>query len=607
MFRLLFILLRYYVFWIIFSIFMRVGFIAYNHDQASSYSLSEIAMTFLYGLKLDLCMSSYFILIPVILLSISFLMPVIAIKRILSFYTFILILFSSLVAITDFELYRNWGFRMDKTPLLYLKTPGEALASTETWLTITLFVAMSVVSFIFYTGYRKFVASFFDKTKPGIKSLLLIFIIPVLIIPIRGGFGVSVLNASAVYFHTAPFINHSALNVVWNVGYSLTTNETEKSYPYFDNDKAIQIFQDLQSEAGISKKVLNTNRPNIIILILESFSSRIVEPLGGIPGICPNLNRLCSEGILFEYFYANGDRSDKGLVSILSGYPAQPTNSIIKFPEKTMHLPFLSKELGRSGYSSSLYYGGDLKFANMKSYFVNGKFDEIITVDDFPDEFNTGKWGVHDQYVFDRLLTDLDKTGEPFFKVLFSLSSHEPFEIPIKAKFPGSDEDNMFLSSAFYTDSCLGNFITQAKTKDWWDNSIIVILADHGSYLPGNVKYYEEEKFKIPMLWLGGALNITDTIISTYGSQVDVPKTLLSQMQLNNSAFEFGKDLLAPGGDKFSFFVFNDGFGFADSSFIYIHDNISDTAIFSQGDLNIKNKNKGKAYLQILAEDYMRK
>ena len=88
-------------------------------------------------------------------------------------------------------------------------------------------------------------------------------------------------------------------------------------------------------------RLFNTERPNIIMIILESFSSHLMETLGGEPGIAVNMDEFAKEGILFTHFYANSFRTDRGLVSIISGYPAQPTTSIMKYTRKTQSLPFL--------------------------------------------------------------------------------------------------------------------------------------------------------------------------------------------------------------------------------------------------------------------------
>jgi phosphoglycerol transferase MdoB-like AlkP superfamily enzyme len=293
-----------------------------------------------------------------------------------------------------------------------------------------------------------------------------------------------------------------------------------------------------------NKKIINTDKPNVVIIILESFTSKIIGVLGGRPEVTPNFNKLSHEGILFDNFYASGDRSDKGIVAILSGYPAQPTSSIIKFPQKTQNLPYLSHTLAKMDYSTNFYYGGDINFANMRSYFANGGFN-TVTKNDFNKSDCNSKWGVHDHIMFNKLLDDIDKENQKFFKVFFTLSSHEPFDVPMKTVINGDDEDNKFLNSAYYTDSCIGNFFENAQKRAWWKNTIFILVADHGVRLPDNTAINSVLKFKIPMLFLGGALKKQDTVIHTYGSQIDIPKTLLTQMGIKNDKYRFSKNLLS--------------------------------------------------------------
>ena len=174
------------------------------------------------------------------------------------------------------------------------------------------------------------------------------------------------------------------------------------------------------------------------------------------------MNHFAHEGILFNHCYANGDRSDKGIVSILSGYPAQPNTSIIKYTEKASKLPHISQILNEEDYHSAFYYGGELDFANMKSYFITGGYQKLVTINDFDKSDMNSKWGAHDHVVFNRLLLDLEKPQTPFFNVLFTLSSHEPFEVPMNSPFNGTTEESHFLNSIHYTDSCIGSFITRA-------------------------------------------------------------------------------------------------------------------------------------------------
>ncbi len=186
------------------------------------------------------------------------------------------------------------------------------------------------------------------------------------------------LNTGVVYFHkTNPFANHAGINVIWNFFQSVAEGH-KHLYPdnFYDSEKAARILTDITHDFGHTQHVLNSDKPNILVIVLESFTAKIIEPLGGMPGVTPQLNQLVHEGILFDNFYASGDRTDKGIVAVLSGYPAQPLSSIIKYPNKTQSLPFLSRSLQSAGYHTSFVYGGDIGFANMESYLTEAVFQQ---------------------------------------------------------------------------------------------------------------------------------------------------------------------------------------------------------------------------------------
>jgi len=600
------IFVLYFLFWLVYFTFAKFLFLVYNFHLSEELNFLTWLMIVYHGFVLDLSTSGYIMIIPTLIIAIS---PYTGNRFLSSFikiYTITILIIISIIIVSDLELYRNWGFRMDSTPLLYLKTPGEAFASINTFTLIGLvtLIAAVVTGFIFL--YIRIITRRmkFPEISGWKVSLTFILLTALLIFPIRGGTGIAPANTGMVYFHTKIFPNHAAVNVVFNLTYSLLQIQDDFPLHFMDDRKADDIFSEINKGSGHTKKIINTSRPNILIIILESFTSKIIGVLGGMKDVTPNFNSLSKEGILFSNFFASGDRSDKGIVSIISGFPSQPTTSIIKFPNKTQRLPYLSRELGNLGYKSAFYYGGEVNFANMNSYLMNGSFKELINKKDFnPADYNS-KWGVHDHIVFKRLSEDIQKSKEPFFRVMFTLSSHEPFDIPIKPVFKGNTEDDLFLNSAYYTDRCLGEFIENAKQQSWWKNTLIILVADHGSRLPGNTGQWEEKKFRIPMLWLGGALTKNDTVINCYGSQTDIPHTLLNQLGISHPEFKFSRDILGNNADCFAFYCFNNGFGFMTGQQKIVYDNISQKFIIKNGHNPETLLGKGQAYLQIIEKEF---
>jgi phosphoglycerol transferase MdoB-like AlkP superfamily enzyme len=278
---------------------------------------------------------------------------------------------------------------------------------------------------------------------------------------------------------------------------------------------------------------------------------------------------------------------------------------VIKYAQKTEKLDFITHELKKSGYKSSYFFGGSIDFANYRSYLVAAGFDKIVSMDDFDPKTYNSKWGAWDHIVLQRLLDETPDTASRFCNILFSLTSHEPFEIPTKPYLKGSGEEVLFLNSIHYTDESIGDFIKQAKQKAWWENTLVVIIADHGTRFPGNLTESEPDRFRVPMLWLGGALAKQDTVIHTYGSQLDIAKTILNQMGLQGDTFTFGNDLLATGGaEHFAYYTYSSGIVMLKPGLSIGYNPVANDFFEKRGNITATDQNKAKAMLQSIFNDF---
>lgn len=602
----LYYLLKYALFWLLFFILSRVVFLIYNLPFSSELPINEWFMVFFKGIKLDLSMMGYVLFFASLIVGFTFLLKNKLIKQIFSIYTLIFLILFSIITFVDAELYRNWGFRMDSTVFLYLSTPKEALASSSVGLIILLLFLTFLWVSLFFFCYTKWIVVNISKFKRKIVWLPAfgIFMAALFFLPIRGGVGIAPINTGAVYFSSNNFANHSAVNVHWQFGQSLGEINKKNTLHFMPDKEAKNILNSLyQPISDTTETFCKTKNPNIIILILESFSSRMLATLGGMKEATPCLNELSKKGILFNHFFANGDRSDKGIVAVLSGYPSQPKTSIIKNSTKTEKLPFLPRKMNANGYHTAFYYGGDINFANMRQYLVNAQFDELVYLKDFDAKYRNSKWGIHDHVVFDRFYEDCNKSRSPFFKVFFTLSSHEPFDVPHKSQFNLDSEEQKFLNAAHYTDSCVGSFVAKAEEQEWWKNTLMIIVADHSGRHPGNVNYAARIKFEIPMLLLGGALTKTDTLIQSYCNQTDIPKMIGRVLNKNFEEFIFSKNELSEK-QSFAFYAFNNGFGYFTDSSGFIFDNDAQKIMQQEYHLTPNIEKEGKAFMQELLRDY---
>jgi phosphoglycerol transferase MdoB-like AlkP superfamily enzyme len=602
------VLLQYGIFWLLFFISCRFLFLIYNFPKTIELPVIEIGKTFIHGIKLDISLTGYLLFFASLMLSVTFSMSGKSLARLFKYFTIPLLVSFSLIAWVDVELYKNWGFRIDSTILLYLKTPKESLASTKVWFLILLLTLTFATIWLTIKGYRRYIGKKWAQTEKSkwYAIPIFIFVAALMIIPIRGGVGIAPINVGTVFFSKEPYANHAAINVQWNFLKSLTEMNKNSVPRLVEPDTAKKLVEQLLSKKDtLQTQLITPSKPNIIIIILESFTSNVIEPLGGKPHVTPGFNEWSKKGILFDRVFASGDRSDKGIVAILSGYPAQPTSSIIKYTSKTEKLPQISKILMSNGYSSAFYYGGEINFANMNSYFVSGGYEELITLSNFPKKDLNSKWGAHDHVVFSRLLADIEKADTPFFKVMFSLSSHDPFDVPHKSRFAGLDWSSRYLNSIHYTDSCLNDFLNKAMETDWWKNTWILLVADHGVMYPVNTLNNAPEKYKIPMLWLGGALNIYDTAVSSTLSQTDIPLMITNQLGIEDSSFIFSKDVLF-GGKSFAYYAYNNGFGFFTDTTGFVWDNNLHDFIGEKPAKKLV-EDSGKGFFQEVMRDFIKK
>ena len=606
-------LLAYFLLWVFIFEIGRLIFIAYQLPVVGA-STGEVLKSLWYGARMDLSMAAYLTLPVALILLVHIIKQFYFFKKIVFIYSCLLFLVVSLLFLSDIFLFKAWGYHVDAGALIYLKNPKEAMASTAHlpvfWIVLVYLLLLAFA----LLGIIKFIKTTWPKEKGGIAWYLQIpiwlLIMGLFIIPLRGGFQLAPLNQSSVYFSTNNFANQAAINIPWNFMHSLSHKTSDKNNPYLfmPMEVAKNISDSLFTATGQTQYFVNQNPAksiNVIYIVWESFTEKVTHLSKNNIEITPHFNQLKKEGVYFSNIYASGDRTDKGIVAILSSFPAQPITSIVKTPSKVAKLPMLSKTFNDKNYYTSFYYGGELEFANIKAYLVNGDFKHFTSIDDFANEDRNSKWGAHDGVVMEKLFTDLNKQPQPFFTTWLTLSSHEPFETPVATVIPGDKPEEKFLNSLHYTDEVLFNFISKAKTTNWWQNSLIVITADHGHPMPATGKKIDD--FKMPLLMLGGALTQKNIQFNQVGSQVDITPTVLHQLQWDASPYKWGKNLADSSTKAWAYFSFNNGFGFVQPNQYFIYDNVGNIIRESSASLDSNMLRTGKVMEQLFYQDYLDK
>ena len=511
---------------------------------------------------------------------------------------------SSLAYVANIALYGFWGFPLDNTPLLYIKTsPSDAMASVTTGQLIGGLIAVVLVTVFIYLLFTRLVKlPKPSQKKPVLASAIILLLTALLIIPIRGGFGTGTNHTGTVYYSTNIRLCHAAVNPIFCFIESVTHEENiADRYRFMDDKEATDIFNDMTYTAlradsvGVFSLRGDIQPRNVVVIMLESFSKYIMTEAGHVKGITPNLDRYTKEGIYFKNFYANSFRTDRAIVSILSGLPAQPTMSVMDIPHKSTSLPSIASAMGKAGYNSTFYYGGDTNYSNMKSYLMGTGFQNVVSDKDFPNELHTGKWGVADGPVYERILKDMNTSDkkERHLRVVMSESSHEPFDVPFKSHIKEPE-----LNAFYYADKCLGEFVEAMKKQADWDNTLVLIVPDHLGAYPLNIDNYAMWRYEIPMILLGG--KVAAQQVETIGCQTDIPATLLGILGIEHNEFLFSKDILDANAPHFAFFTFPDAMGMVTEENTMIFDNALNKPTLDEGSKKGSNLNKAKAYLQKL-------
>ena len=582
----------------------------YAKETPSSFVLQSLW----FGLKMDLSMAAYLTVLVCVFVLAALFIPFFRKKWMYLIYTGIILFIQLLLIITDSESYKAWGTRVDSTPLKFLSTPKEAWASINHLPIVLIIIGLAVVYVLLFWLFRKIISRSIvllaNNKYRFLQALLILLFMGSLIIPIRGGFQLSPLNQSSVYFCNNQYANNAAVNPSWNFIFSVIQKGQLNGhlYQYMGNDEVNVIVNPLFDNLGKVEVVINDSgsvKSNVIVILWESFTEKVLnKSIDGKP-VIKFFPELMKEGIYFSNCYSSGDRTDKGIGAVLSGYPALPKGSIVNYPEKTTKLQGLGKIFSDNGYTTQFYYGGEPEFMNIKSYLNGQKFQQLITKEDFKDADMNSKWGAHDDVVMKKIMNDIPKRKDPFFTTWLTLSSHEPFETPVKTVFNGNDKETKFLNSLHYTDSVVYSFINELKKMPSWKNTIVIISADHGHYLPVTGKRADD--YRIPVLWLGGALKKQNSVIDETVSQLDMAGSLAEQLHFKTDPFPFGKNVFDSTSKHWAFFTYNDGIGFVTDSSRLLFDNAGKRTVFEEGRTNKEQERIAKALMQKVYTDFLKR
>lgn len=369
------------------------------------------------------------------------------------------------------------------------------------------------------------------------------------------------LNPAMVAFSSDPTVNQLPLNSTYALLYAAKDwiNEEDGAAIYGQLPWP-EVLAEVRAQTGLPASAFDNpqlptsarraaayhGKPrNLVIVLEESLGAQFVGHLGGRP-LTPNLDALSKQGWTFGNLYATGTRSVRGIEAVVTGFTQTPAQAVVKLPRSQHDFFSLAAVLGRHGYDTAFYYGGESHFDNMRGFFLGNGFKRIVDQNDYPNPVFVGSWGVSDEDLVRRADQEFraqHAAGKPFFGLVFSSSNHDPFQFPdgriTLYEQPKQTRDN----AAKYADYAIGEFFRLARNSPYWKDTVFLVVADHDSRVLGQ-SLVPIANFHIPGVIVGeGIAPRRDTRIV---SQIDLPTTLLSLLGIEDATPMLGRDLNDP-------------------------------------------------------------
>lgn len=366
-------------------------------------------------------------------------------------------------------------------------------------------------------------------------------------------------------------INEVAKNGLFSLFHAFLTNDAHYDgvYPGMAEAEALPLvratvaqdnarFLDPPDRRSLRRAVDNgtdAKKLNIVLVINESFGSIFVDSLDNpLPErISPQIDRLARDGLFFTSIYSTGDRTVRGLESLLTSFtPIPGISTARRAGSEGMHsLPALLKTFG---YRSTFLYGGRAVFDNMGYYWSTIGFDRVLEQKHIAEPGFTTAWGVADEYLYTEALKRMDeqaKPNEPAFLAMLTVSNHRPYTYPI-GRIDNDPLRKRRENAASYADWAFGDFIERARGRAWFDDTVFIFIGDHGPKVNGAAQV-PVEGFRVPLLYYAPK-HIKPARHDTVGSSMDMGPTLMGLLGLSHESSVFGVDLrrVPPGGGRFA-------------------------------------------------------
>lgn len=429
---------------------------------------------------------------------------------------------------------------------------------------------ITITAITIYFSFKRNAFKYSFSSTPKWSKKLLVFCINLIITVIL----LNILNNETTIQSKNRYTSEIAKNGIFSFFSAFRNNHLKFDEHYLTlpiSDAFAQVKTDLQDSKTrydvafknpFRRTILANNpeqpeqKPNVVLILMESMSSSFLEEQYNEKPITPNLNKIADNSIFFSNMFANGTRTVRGMEAIALSIPPTPGNSIVK-RVNNQNLYTIANVFKDKGYQNMFFYGGDGYFDNMNAFFGGNGFDiydrgrgSILS-----DKINTKRhniedkevsfenaWGICDEDIYNKVIQVADskhKTKEPFFAFVMSTSNHKPYtyeegkiDIPSGTGRAGAVK---------YSDYAIGKFLEEAKNKPWFENTVFIFVADHCASSAGK-DAIDVKNHHIPAM-IYNLKSHPNEVISKEVSQIDLVPTLFSLLNWTYTSQFYGTDI----------------------------------------------------------------
>ncbi len=553
--------LRFYFFALLFFSFFRVILFFNEFNRLGEASIFDILQAFIVGVRFDITISSYILILPYLILTISyyFQLNIKYIKPIIKYLVFLLFTLSFLVCSADIPYFNQFFSRLTLMAFEWMDNPVFVLKmivqEPKYWvITIPFLICVFLLHSVINNITNKFI--FINDKQLNYKELTIsILFICLMFLGIRGRLDEKApINVGTAYFCNNAFLNQLGLNPNFTLlrSYIDSKREENKSIQVMDQTIAIQT---VQKQLGINSNIpenplerniipsQNKNNYNVVIVIMESMSAAKLKRHGNTDNLTPFLNDLTYKGHYFENTYTAGIHTFNGIFSTLFSFPAL----FKKHPMKQSTIPQyngIATTLKNNGYSTIYFTTHDGQFDNVEGFLKGNDFERVVTKSDYPSAEIKTTLGVPDDFMFRfsiPILNQLHTQNKPFFATFMTASDHGPYYLP--EYFNPKNKSDIKKAIVEYADYSLEKFMKIAKNQPWFNNTLFVFVADHGAAM--DVTYDMSLDYNhSPLLFYAPNLIDKPKTFNKMAGQIDVYPTIAGLLNVPYKNNTLGIDLL---------------------------------------------------------------